>query len=330
MRPDSPVSVWASNGRLTDVVVQGPSGRVLGGATAGRGMVWRSSDPLDFGSTYRVQARAVGVGGDNVEQTVTFSTLKPEDIAEYDIAPMPHETVGVGMPIIVYFDRPVKQKAAVEERLQVTASRPVQGAWHWFTDEELHFRPQRFWPSGTRVTVNAALRGVPIRNGVWGGRNLSVDFRIGPAMISKVNLDRHTLKVYRNGRHLRTIPVTGGKSGWETRSGTKVIMEKARYKTMDGSTVGASYNIDVEYAMRVTWSGEFLHAAPWSVGSQGTDNVSHGCVGMSTGNAAWYFNHSNRGDVVRVSGTNRSIEKGNGFTDWEMSWAQYQKGSALS
>lgn len=336
VRPDSPVSVWASNGRLSDVVVRGPGNRKLSGSVASRGSVWRADEPLNFGSRYTVQATAVGSDGKAVAQTASFRTVKPKSRVDYDIAPMPNETVGVGMPIILYFDQPVREKAAVERRLAVQTSRPVQGAWHWFSDEELHFRPRTFWRPGTKVTVHAPLYGAPIRPGVWGDKNTTVSFRVGPRMINNVNLDTHNLRVKRDGKLLRSIPVSGGKAGWETRSGTKVIMEMLPVHVMDAASIGVSsgsseyYRLTVRYAMRVTWSGEFLHAAPWSVADQGSANVSHGCVGMSTSNARWLFNRTNRGDVVNVTGTNEKIEKGNGFTDWEMSWAQYKKGSALS
>jgi lipoprotein-anchoring transpeptidase ErfK/SrfK len=77
-----------------------------------------------------------------------------------------------------------------------------------------------------------------------------------------------------------------------------VIMMKERTRLMDASTGGTDrsdpeyYRLTVEYAMRLTWTGEFLHAAPWSVGSQGRANVSHGCTGMSTSNAAWLYANS--------------------------------------
>jgi hypothetical protein len=81
--------------------------------------------------------------------------------------------------------------------------------------------------------------------------------------------------------------------------------------------------------MRVTYSGEFVHAAPWSVGYQGSANVSHGCVGMSTANAAWLYNLTHRGDIVDVSGSSRHMTLTNGYGDWTESFAQYKKGSAL-
>jgi lipoprotein-anchoring transpeptidase ErfK/SrfK len=201
----------------------------------------------------------------------------------------------------------------------------------------VHWRPKHFWPSGTRVTVKADINSIPAGNGIYGQMDRSTSFVVGDSVIDKINIATDEMNVYINGDLARTIPVTGGMPGWETRSGTKLIVEKFLSKRMDAATVGVSpsspdyYNIpDVQYAMRVTYSGEFLHAAPWSVYAQGSYNVSHGCVGMSTENAAWLYNLSHRGDVVQVTGTSRGLEDGNGWTDWNMSFKEYKQGSALS
>ena len=165
--------------------------------------------------------------------------------------------------------------------------------------------------------------------------NRTVKFRTGSSMISVVDVDRHTLTVWRNGKKARVIPVSTGKDGFQTRNGTKVILEKHTLKIMDASTIGISqsdpeyYRLEVPYAMRVTWSGEFLHAAPWSNGGQGRDNVSHGCVGMSMSNAIWLFDQSHRRRRRQGDGSPRTLEPGNGYTDWNVSWSDWLAGSAL-
>jgi lipoprotein-anchoring transpeptidase ErfK/SrfK len=241
------------------------------------------------------------------------------------------------MPVIVKFDVAVTDRAAIERHLSVETSPHQRGAWHWLSDHEVHWRPAHYWEPGTEVTVHADINSVDAGNGVYGQLSRTRSFTIGDAIVSKINLDAHRMKVFRNGKLLRTIPISAGKDGFTTRSGTKVIMAKYRHKTMDASTIGISedspeyYNIeDVEYAMRLTYSGEFLHAAPWSVGSQGAENVSHGCVGMSTEDARWLFDLSRRGDVVEVTGSGRPMEPWYGYTDWNQSFAQYKMGSALS
>lgn len=145
------------------------------------------------------------------------------------------------------------------------------------------------------------------------------------------------MRTFVNGELARTMPISAGKAGWETRSGTKVIIEKFRRKRMNAATIGVDesdpeyYDLsNVQYAMRVTYSGEFLHAAPWSTGSQGSANVSHGCVGMSLADAQWLYERTTRGDVVEVTGSDRQMTLENGFGDWNLSAAEWKQGSALS
>jgi lipoprotein-anchoring transpeptidase ErfK/SrfK len=200
----------------------------------------------------------------------------------------------------------------------------------------VHWRPRTYWKPGTEVTVHADINSVPAGNGVYGQLSRTVSFRVGDSVVSKVDVQAHEMDVFINGDLARTMPVSAGKPGFITRSGTKVIIEKVRDKVMDAATLGISeddpeyYRLDVEYAMRVTYSGEFLHAAPWSAGSQGLDNVSHGCVGMSTEDAAWLFGITKRGDVVEVTGSDRYMTLYNGYGDWNADYAEYKEGSALS
>jgi lipoprotein-anchoring transpeptidase ErfK/SrfK len=108
-------------------------------------------------------------------------------------------------------------------------------------------------------------------------------------------------------------------------------MDKLYVTKMTNQMIGARehYSLRVKYAMRITQSGEFLHAAPWNAGNFGRRNASHGCVGMSTGDASWLFNHTLIGDPVITTGSSRGVEYGNGYSDWNMSYAKYKKGSAL-
>ncbi len=241
------------------------------------------------------------------------------------------------MPVIATFDVPVNNKAAFEKHMSVQSTPKQAGAWHWISDNEAHWRPKKYWQAGTKVSVDIDVNSVDAGNGVYGQESRKVDFTVGDANIYKVNAQTHQMQVFSNGKLLRTIPITTGKPGFTTRSGTKVIIEKFESKRMNSETVGISrndpeaYDIDdVQWAMRVTYSGEFIHAAPWSVGSQGYANVSHGCTGMSTDNAGWLYSISKRGDVVEYTGTDRPMEFTNGYGDWNESFPEYAKGSALS
>ena len=206
------------------------------------------------------------------------------------IAPLDGETVGVGMPVIVTFDLPVTDRATFEKHMTVTSQPAQRGSWYWLSDREAHWRPNSYWKPGTDVSVDLDVNSLPAGNGIYGQESRHIDFAIGDSVVSRVDVAGHVMRIFINGQLARTIPISAGKAGLETRSGTKVIIEKFRRKRMNAATIGVDkddpeyYNIaDVQYAMRVTYSGEFLHGAPWSTGSQGSANVSHGCIGMSTG-----------------------------------------------
>ena len=333
---DQPVTVTAAAGKLTAVTLTDQKDRTVAGAMSADGASWTSTDPLRIADHYRLVAAAVDSDGVTAERSAFFATVAPRKVLETSISPLGGQSVGVGMPIIVRFNTTVRDRAAVEAALTVTSSKPAEGAWSWVSDTEVHYRPKEFWPAYSDVKLDVNLKNVNAGKGVWGMANRTVKFHTGSSMVSVVDVDRHTLTVYRNGKKARVIPVTTGKAEFLTRNGIKVILEKHTMKIMDSTTVGIPksspeyYRLEVPYAMRVTWSGEFVHAAPWSTGDQGRDNVSHGCVGMSMSNAIWLFNQSTVGDIVKVVGSSRPLEPGNGYTDWNVSWSDWLAGSALA
>ena len=344
--PDGPVAVDqvvklnVQDGRFRRVAVTiGKGNKPLAGKLADDKTTWTSTQRLEPGVRYKVSTVAVDTEGVTASKRSVFRTqaLSLDEQTYPSFAPLEGETVGVGMPVIVTFDVPVTAKASIEKHLTVTNTSGQKGAWHWISDNEVHWRPVHYWKPGTDVTVKADVNSVKAGNGVYGQLSRSMSFHVGDSVVSKVNVQSHRMKVFVNGALARTIPISAGKPGFTTRSGVKVIVEKFRRKRMDAATTGVSrddpeyYNMsNVEYAMRVTYTGEFIHAAPWSVGSQGSDNVSHGCVGMSTANAAWLYSISKRGDVVDVTGSDRQMTLTNGYGDWNASFAEWKQGSALS
>lgn len=332
---DGPVTVRVAGGTLTSVTLVDARGRQVPGSMSADRAEWTSRDPLKVAQHYRLAAAAVDKDGVGTQRSGFFATVAPRKVLETSISPLSGQTVGVGMPIIVRFNAKVADRAAVERALAVTSAKPVEGAWSWVSSTEVHYRPKAYWPAYDDITLDVGLNGVNAGRGVFGMKSRTVKFRTGASMVSIVDVNRYTLTVYRNGTKTRVIPVTAGKADFLTRGGTKVILEKYPMKIMDASTIGISkgdpeyYRLEVPYAMRVTWSGEFVHGAPWSTGSQGRANVSHGCVGMSMSNAVWLFNRSRIGDVVRVVGSSRRLEPGNGYTDWNVSWPDWLAGSAL-
>jgi lipoprotein-anchoring transpeptidase ErfK/SrfK len=329
VRPDDGVAVTTAGGRLTSVSVVAADGTKVTGTLADGGLAWHNTAHLAPSATYTVTAVAENADGVRSTEKSTFSTLRPASLVSASLQPSDGWVVGVGMPIVITFSKSVKDRTAVEKSLRVTATPAVEGAWRWTTARQVQWRPKVYWASGTKVKVVADLKGVEVAPGVWGKRTRTADFAIGSSMISTVDIAKHTMTVRRNGKVLKVIPVTTGKPGLATRNGIKVIISRETEHQMDAATTGVDqdspeyYNLLVKYAMRLTWSGEFVHAAPWSVGSQGRANVSHGCTGMSTANARWIFGESKVGDVVQYVGGHRVLEDNNGYTGWNISYAAW-------
>lgn len=326
------------DGTFTKVSVKGSSGAIKG-TMSPDSLSWQSTSRLQPGETYRVRGTAVDENGRDTVYRARFTTeaLALSQQTYPSFVPQPGSTVGVGMPAIVRFDVPVTDKASIEKHLHVTSVPAQAGAFHWISDQEVHWRPKKYWQAGTKVTVEADIDSVPAGSGVFGQVSRTSTFTIGRSMVSKVDMNTHQMRVFRDGTLIRTIPITTGEQPkFTTRSGIKVIVEKHRRKRMNSETVGIpvdssdGYDLDnVEYAMRITYSGEFVHAAPWSVGSQGRANVSHGCTGMSTANAGWLYENSIIGDVIEYTGTSKEMTLSNGFGDWNLSFPEYAEGSAL-
>lgn len=338
---DKVLKVRAHRGTLTTVAVQigKKGGKRLAGSLSHDGTTWTASARLEPGTRYHV--KAVAVDHDRIATTERSSfrsqalTLDQQTYPSF--VPVDGDTVGVGMPVIVRFDVPVTDRASIERHLKVTTTSHQPGAWRWISDSEVHWRPKHYWKPGTDVTVTADVNSISAGHGIYGQLSRTSTFHVGRSVVSKVNAQTDDMHTFINGKLARTIPITTGKPGFTTRSGTKVIVEKFRHKRMNSETIGIDPNSangydldDVEYAMRITYSGEFLHAAPWSVGSQGYANVSHGCTGMSTANAEWLYNNSLVGDPVEFTGTDRYMTLDNGYGDWNLPFKEYKQGSALS
>jgi lipoprotein-anchoring transpeptidase ErfK/SrfK len=294
---------------------------------------WTAGDRLEPSGTYKLTMTGKNTAGQSTSQKTSFKTqsLALSKQVFPEIYPLDGSKVGVGMPAIVRFDTPVSDKKSIQKNLHITTSPKQTGSWHWYGSQEVHWRPKSYWKPGTKVVVDADINGVSAGNGVYGQKSSKTDFSVGRKFVIKVNLKSDYATVYKNGDKVRSIPVTGGKAGWTTRSGTKLIMAKEYNKVMTNEQIGAeeNYRLTAAYAMRITNSGEFLHSAPWSVGSQGRANVSHGCTGMSVANSRWLIQNTLIGDPVVTTGSNRGIEPGNGYTDWNASYKEYKKGSAL-
>jgi lipoprotein-anchoring transpeptidase ErfK/SrfK len=341
--PDKPLELTAKGGgRITDVTATDVSGRHLAGELTADGTRWRSTAALAAGARYTVKVATEDGDGAPGTRTLTFETAPAaagRKLLKVAFGP-DAGTYGVGQPITAKLSVPVKSRearAVVERSLTVSSQPAVEGMWHWVDDKELHFRPKEYWPAHATVTAASAMEGVRISDKLYGAPTKTLKLTTGDRLEAIADAETHQMTVLRNGEEINTIPITTGKPGFSTRNGIKVVLGKEYYVQMRGESIGIaagsseSYDLPVYYATRVTWSGEYVHAAPWSVGSQGSANVSHGCVGMSTSNAEWFFNTVRAGDIVQVvNSEGDTMEKfGNGFGDWNVSWDEWRQGSVV-
>ncbi|GAA1993572.1 L,D-transpeptidase [Catenulispora subtropica] len=336
IRTEVPVSVTAQSGeKLAAVVLAGPDGRAVPGSLNPDGTTWTADSHLKTRTRYTLTATGVASDGTQVSRTSSFTTFAPEADKQLKFAataPQNGDTVGVGMPILVQFTRPVTDRAAVEKSLRVVTDPPQAGHWSWLSDARLDWRPESYWQPGTKVQVSLELDGVPAGDGKYGGGDTAFGFTVGRKQLSLIDLSKHRMTIYQNDKQVNSFPVTGGKPGADTWGGTMAVIDKSTSVHMQSSTVGFGneYDIpDVRYAIHLTYSGTYIHAAPWSVGSQGYANVSHGCVGLSMDRAAWLFQNTMPGDLVQVVNSPKSVAPGNGYGDWQESWNQWLGGSAV-
>ncbi|HJT93838.1 MAG TPA: Ig-like domain-containing protein [Mycobacterium sp.] len=331
---DSPVTVSAEDGVLGAVTMVNEDGGPVAGRLSPDGLTWATTDPLGYNERYTLTAQSLGLGGATSQQ-MTFETHSPENLTMPYVLPNDGEVVGVGQPIAVRFDENIPNRLAAEKAITVKATPPVQGAFYWLNNREVRWRPAKYWKPGTTVDVAVNTYGVDLGDGLFGQENVTTHFTIGDEVITRVDDNTKTLTVTRNGEVIKTMPVSMGKSSTPTNNGTYIVGDRLSHMVMDSSTYGVptnspnGYRTEVDWATQISYSGIYVHAAPWSVGSQGYSNVSHGCINVSTSNGQWFYDNSKRGDVVEIVNTVGSTLPGtDGLGDWNIPWEQWKAGNA--
>ena len=335
---DEPLVVKAQGGKLSSVTVATRDGKALDGKVSADGATWTSAHDTEYGTAYTLKAELTASDGSKVSRSSSFTTVSKEDIFVGTYNVNPGSTVGVAFPVSVVFNKPVHDRAAVERKLSVTSSPAVDGSWSWMKDRDgkdrVDYRPRDYWKPGTRVKFSMDLVGV--KNGdLVGTQKREVDFTVGKSVVTTVDVVKKTLTLTENGKAVRTIPVSTGKKTFETWNGTMVVLSKVASIRMNSATVGIfgpeAYDLgSVKWDVQLTPSGTYTHAAPWNEGKFGKVNASHGCIGMSTADAKWYFERVNYGDPVTVVNSTDTVAVNNGYGDWNVDWAKWRAGSALS
>ncbi|BBY90329.1 L,D-transpeptidase [Mycolicibacterium tokaiense] len=331
---DQPITVTAENGVLGPVTLMNADGTPVAGELSKDGLTWSSTDQLDYNESYVLEASSLGLGG-QASQRMAFETHSPENLTMPYLMPGNGETVGIGQPVAIRFDENIPNRAAAERAITITTNPPVEGAFYWLNNREVRWRPEQYWKPGTTVDVKVNTYGVDLGDGLFGQDNASTSFTIGDAVIATADDATKTITVRVNGEVVKTMPTSMGKNSTPTNNGVYIIGDRYADLVMDSSTYGVpvnspnGYRTEVEYATQMSYSGIYVHAAPWSVGSQGYSNVSHGCLNVSTSNAQWFYNNTKRGDIVEVINTVGSPLPGtDGLGDWNVPWTEWKAGNA--
>ncbi|MEU0404232.1 Ig-like domain-containing protein [Streptomyces sp. NPDC006197] len=339
--------VTVTEGKLTEVTMTSAEGARVKGEIAADGLSWKPSEQLERATVYKIAATATDAEGLEAHENSSFTTVSKANSFIGNFTPEDGSTVGVGMPVSINFNKAITDKKAVQSGITVSSTSGQEVVGHWFNSTRIDFRPDAYWTEGSTVTLKLNLDGVEGADGVFGVQQKTVTFKIGRNQVSTVDAAAKTMTVQRNGKTIKTIPISAGSPENTTYNGQMVISEKFKETRMNGATVGftdddgkGEYDIkDVPHAMRLSNSGTFVHGNYWGARSIfGNVNTSHGCVGLAdvkgagdpNQTAAWFFDHSLIGDVVIVKNSNdKTIKPDNGLNGWNMSWSEWKAGSAV-
>lgn len=331
--PGEPVTVTATDGKVTEVKVTNSDGKPVNGSLSSDGTKWQSSEPLGYSKTYTINATGQGSDGKSATSSSTFTTIKPGKQVTVSFNPTDGQSVGVGQPLVFYFSSNIPDKAAAEKAIKITTQPAVEGAFYWFNDKEVHWRPKEYWKSGTKITVDAAVYGKQFGPGVFGKEDRKASVTIGPKLVAVADGQTHQMTVTKDGEVIKTVPISMGKKGHETPEGTYVVMTEQQNYIMDSGTYGVpadspgGYRTKIAFASRLSNSGIFYHSAPWSVRQQGNSNVSHGCINMSSENAKWMQDIGLKGDIFVVQNSGGpKLQSWDGLGDWQIGWDEWTKG----
>lgn len=329
------IGVKLTGGTVKSVELRDGEGETVSGAMREDGSAWVPAKTLKTSQRYEATVVAADQAGTVTTSKTSFTTMgKPGKKTGTGLYLFDDKTYGVAMPVVAEFNPGIKKgdRAAVQKRMFVKTDPPQPGTWSWTSSgTQAYYRAPEFWKPGTTLTVRLGLGGLPTGGGRYGSQDRAATAKIGRSFVMKVDNKTKQMTVVEDGKTVKTMPVSLGKKGTPSSSGTMVVMDKQASTVFDTTDTDGDegYVTKIDYAQRITWSGQYIHSAPWSVGSQGRRNVSHGCVNVSPSNARWLFDKSLVGDPITVSGTGDKLDYGNGWTPWDVSWSEFKKGSAL-
>jgi lipoprotein-anchoring transpeptidase ErfK/SrfK len=337
LSPTQPIEIKATQGKLTKVAVTNPTrGNAVTGTFNADKTSWQSNEDLAYGVGYQVVADGVDADGKTTEKKSTVNTVKPAATAYPSLIPPPStKLIGVGQPIVVKFDHDV-DKAKAEKNMKVTSSAGQEGSWYWISSREAHYRAKDFWTANSDVKVDIGIYGKELGGNVYGDTDRTASYHVGDSMVAKADGRSEKMQIFKNGKMIKSMPISMGKDKTPTHSGVHVVSDKQASLIMDSCSYGVCkgdpnyYREKERWAERISNDGEFVHENPASVSAQGSTNVSHGCINLNGANAKWFFDNFGPGDVVEVTNSGGpKLPVWDTYGDWALSWSEWKAGSAL-
>jgi len=348
VNPLSPIKVAVSGGTLSAVRVANVDGKSVKGAMSADKRSWLSSEPLGYDKSYLVTTVARNLDRTETRSTSSFRTVKPANLT------MPYiqtaaggaieagTTFGVGQVIRIHFDESIPNRKAAQATLAVKTFPAQVGGFKWLSDQDVYWRTQNYLRPGTKLSITAKVYGREFGGGLYGQADATTWFKVGAKHVSVADDNDKLVRVYENDKLVRTMPTSMGRDAriagdngtsidLRTNSGPHVVVGGETNINMNSASFGLSkganaYKTIVPVGVRISYDGEYVHWADWSIWAQGNTDTSHGCLNVSPDNAWWFYNFSVPGDIVDVRNTGRPLELWNsGY--WTASWAQWTAGS---
>ena len=330
VEPGIPVKVNTPAG-LSSVTMTNESGKEVKASFNDDRTEWTTAEPLGYGKTYTVKAMTK----QGTATLASFTTVTPSLQMSGSVSPLEGSEVGVAQAVVFYFDVSPQDRQAVQDAITIETSNNTVGGFYWIEANKLIWRPKEYWEPGTKVTVKADLYGKDFGNGIYGQQDTETSFTSGEEVRTVVDNSTKTLTVYRNGEKIKSFNIALGRDGsYDTPNGNYVVGDRHDSLVMDSRTYGLSleaggYVTPVNYATQLSWSGIYVHSAPWATWALGQTNVSHGCINATPADAKWYMDTVKRGDPVEIVNTKGSTLPGtDGLGYWNIDWETIKAGNA--
>lgn len=327
---DKPITVRVpEDANLDSISLTNEEGTEVDGKYDAASHTWSTTEPLGYGKTYSLSAKS---GDKSISSS--FTTVIPTSQTYGSVSPADGATVGIGQPIAIRFDESIPNRKAAEEAIHITTEPKVEGAFYWLNNQEVRWRPENFWEPGTKVNVKVDIYGADLGQGYYGQEDNETNFTIGDKVVAIADDATKTLTFEKNGEVIKSMPISMGSNRWPTPNGTYIIGDQRERMIMDSASFGLAYNAGgyrtpVNYATQMSYSGIYVHGAPWSTWAQGSQNQSHGCINVTDANAKWFQENTKRGDIVIVKNTVGETLSGiDGLGDWNIPWETWKKGNA--